>query len=292
MKAAGWAVLALAAVLALGAPGFFTAANLRDLALNNVATLITAAGLLLVILLGEIDISVGSQFAVCGLVIGVAPWAAPVAGMALGLANGALCGGLRLPSIVVSLAAMVALRDAIRWTTQGAWITLPAGFQWAGLGQDAGQWLGLGIAVLIVALLGWALANVGLLRNVYAVGANAEAAHLAGLPVAAVRIGTFAALGAMVGMAALLNALRFNEVQPSAGTGLELKAIAAVVVGGASIRGGRGTMAGTVTGVVLLGMIGAALTFLGVSAYWEKAIQGAIILAAVLLDLWGGRDAR
>jgi rhamnose transport system permease protein len=292
MKAAGWAVLALAAVLALGAPGFFTAANLRDLALNNVATLITAAGLLLVILLGEIDISVGSQFAVCGLVIGVAPWAAPVAGMALGLANGALCGGLRLPSIVVSLAAMVALRDAIRWTTQGAWITLPAGFQWAGLGQDAGQWLVLGIAVLIVALLGWALANVGLLRNVYAVGANAEAAHLAGLPVAAVRIGTFAALGAMVGMAALLNALRFNEVQPSAGTGLELKAIAAVVVGGASIRGGRGTMAGTVTGVVLLGMIGAALTFLGVSAYWEKAIQGAIILAAVLLDLWGGRDAR
>jgi rhamnose transport system permease protein len=292
MKAAGWAVLALAAVLALGAPGFFTAANLRDLALNNVATLITAAGLLLVILLGEIDISVGSQFAVCGLVIGVAPWAAPVAGMALGLANGALCGGLRLPSIVVSLAAMVALRDAIRWTTQGAWITLPAGFQWAGLGQDAGQWLVLGIAVLIVALLGWALANVGLLRNVYAVGANAEAAHLAGLPVAAVRIGTFAALGAMVGIAAWLNALRFNEVQPSAGTGLELKAIAAVVVGGASIRGGRGTMAGTVTGVVLLGMIGAALTFLGVSAYWEKAIQGAIILAAVVLDRWGGRDAR
>jgi rhamnose transport system permease protein len=292
MKAAGWAVLALAAILALGAPGFFTAANLRDLALNNVATLITATGLLLVILLGEIDISVGSQFAVCGLVIGVAPWAAPVAGMALGLANGALCGGLRLPSIVVSLAAMVALRDAIRWTTQGAWITLPAGFQWAGLGQDAGQWLVLGIAVLIVALLGWALANVGLLRNVYAVGANAEAAHLAGLPVAAVRIGTFAALGAMVGIAAWLNALRFNEVQPSAGTGLELKAIAAVVVGGASIRGGRGTMAGTVTGVVLLGMIGAALTFLGVSAYWEKAIQGAIILAAVVLDRWGGRDAR
>ncbi len=292
MKAAGWAVLALAAVLAVGAPGFFTAANLRDLALNNVATLITAAGLLLVILLGEIDISVGSQFAVCGLVIGVAPWAAPVAGMALGLANGALCGGLRLPSIVVSLAAMVALRDAIRWTTQGAWITLPAGFQWAGLGQDAGQWLVLGFAVLIVALLGWALANVGLLRNIYAVGANAEAAHLAGLPVAAVRIGTFAALGAMVGMAAWLNALRFNEVQPSAGTGLELKAIAAVVVGGASIRGGRGTMAGTVTGVVLLGMIGAALTFLGVSAYWEKAIQGAIILAAVVLDRWGGRDAR
>lgn len=292
MKAAGVALFALGTLLAVFAPGFFALANLRDLALNNVATLITASGLLLVILLGEIDISVGSQFAVCGLVIGVAPWAAPLAGAALGLVNGTLCGGLRLPSIVVSLAAMVALRDAIRFTTQGAWITMPVGFQWAGLGQDTGQWVVLGGAALMVALLGWALNNVGLLRNIYAVGANAEAAHLAGLPVQAVRTGTFVALGAMVGMAALLNALRFNEVQPSAGTGLELKAIAAVVVGGASIRGGRGTMAGTVTGVALLGLIGAALTFLGVSAYWEKAIQGVIILVAVVLSRRGASDVR
>jgi rhamnose transport system permease protein len=95
---------------------------------------------------------------------------------------------------------------------------------------------------------------------------------------------TFAVLGGLGGLAALLNSVRFNQIPSNAGLGLELKVIAAVVVGGVAITGGRGSVAGTLLGVMLLGMIGPALTFLGVSAYWERAIQGAIILTAVAFD--------
>jgi rhamnose transport system permease protein len=94
----------------------------------------------------------------------------------------------------------------------------------------------------------------------------------------------FCLTGALTGVAAALNAVRFNQIPSNTGIGLEMKVIAAVVVGGTSITGGRGTVVGTVLGVILLGMIGPALTFLGINAYWEKALQGAIILAAVVID--------
>jgi rhamnose transport system permease protein len=116
------------------------------------------------------------------------------------------------------------------------------------------------------------------------VGSNRDAARLAGLRVPAIAASAFVLLGALTGLAALFNAVRFNQIPSNAGLGLELKVIAAVVVGGTSITGGRGSIAGTVLGVALLGMIGPALTFLGVSAYWERAIQGAIILTAVAID--------
>ena len=102
----------------------------------------------------------------------------------------------------------------------------------------------------------------------------------------------FALLGALTGLAAVLNAVRFNQIPSNAGLGLEMKVIAAVVVGGAAVTGGRGSVAGTLLGVMLLGMIGPALTFLGVSAYWERAIQGAIILAAVAIDALRSAAAR
>lgn len=290
-RAALAALGAILLILAVGAPQFFALANLRDLALNNVSVLLVSAGMLLIILTGRIDISVGSQFALCGLAAGFFPPAAIAAGVLAGSFNGLLCGLLRLPSIVVTLGTMVALRDAIRWSTQGAWIQLPARFQWAGLPQTVGQALILLLAVVLIFALGWALNNVGILRFVYATGADEESARLAGISVRAVHVLTFVAAGALTGLAALLNAMRFNEIQPSSGMGLELKAIAAVVVGGASIRGGRGTMLGTVIGVALLGVVGSALTFLGISAYWEKAIQGSIILLAALAESWGDRRA-
>lgn len=290
-RAALAALTGILLLLAVAAPRFFELTNLRDLALNNIPVLITSAGMLLVILIGRIDISVGSQFALCSLAASIYPPVALLAGAAVGAFNGLLCGWMGLPSIVVTLGTMVALRDAIRWSTEGAWIQLPAGFQWAGLPQEWGQLLILLLALVLVLLMGWALKNTGLLRFVYATGADEESARLAGIPVNSVRVLTFVAAGLFVGLAALLNALRFNEIQPSAGMGLELKAIAAVVVGGASIRGGRGTMLGTVIGVTLLGVIGAALTFLGISAYWEKAIQGVIILLAAFAETFGDRRA-
>jgi len=124
-------------------------------------------------------------------------------------------------------------------------------------------------------------------RSLYATGSDKEAARLAGISASRVTCWTFVLMGLLSGAAAALNAVRFREVQSSAGVGLELKTIAAVVVGGASIAGGRGTLFGTLIGVLLLGCIGPALTYAGVNAYWEKAIQGVIILAAVVADAAG-----
>ncbi len=130
----------------------------------------------------------------------------------------------------------------------------------------------------------WSLANLASGRTIYAVGSDMEAARLAGISPVKVIFFAFTLMGLLTGVAALLNSIRFAEVQGNAGVGLELKAIAAVVVGGTAIRGGKGTIAGTLLGVALLGTIATALTFVGVSAFWEKAVQGAIILAAVASD--------
>jgi rhamnose transport system permease protein len=120
---------------------------------------------------------------------------------------------------------------------------------------------------------------------VYAVGSEAEAARLAGIEPSHVVIGVFILMGALVGLAATLNALRFSSVPSNVGAGLELKVIAAVVVGGTVITGGRGTPVGTLIGVALLGTIGTAMTYVGINPFWEKAVQGAIILAALVCDV-------
>ena len=294
------AYMALLVVVGIVAPAFFGGANLRDLALNNAPILIVATGMTMVILVGEIDISVGSQFAVCtviagllaksGIPLALLPLGVVLAGAAMGALNGALIGWLRLPSIIVTLAMLVAWRDALRWTTAGAWVQdLPANFQWFGLGQSWGQWLIVITAFALLVLISWILRNLGIGRAVYAVGSDSEAARLAGIESKKIVFGVFVLMGALVGLAALLNAVRFSIVPSNAGIGLELKAIAAVVVGGTAITGGRGHLFGTLIGVALLGTIGTALTFVGMNPFWEKAIQGAIILVALISDVALGR---
>jgi rhamnose transport system permease protein len=295
------AIAALGIVLVLAAPSFFTSANLRDVLMANMPVLITALGMTLVILTRQIDISVGSQFAICGVAAGLLakaglPLPAVVlavllVGAALGAINGALVAYVRIPSIVVTLASMVALRDGLRWATEGAWVEdLPRSFQWFGLTLTASELITASVAAVLFVGTMWGLRNLAAGRSVYAVGSNENAAHLAGIDAARVTFCVFAATGALTGLAALLNAARFNQIPSNAGLGMEMKVIAAVVVGGTAIRGGRGTVAGTLLGVILLGVIGPALIFLGVSAYWEKAIQGAIILAAVAAEAWPARS--
>jgi len=293
--AAAIAYIALLLLVTIVAPSFLESTNLRDLAMNNASVLIVALGMTLVILVGEIDISVGSQFAVCTYLTG---WLAkngvpaalllpviPLMGAAMGAIGGSLVARLRMPSIVVTLALMVAWRDGLRWITEGAWVQeLPKSFQWFGLPQSVGQILIVSIALAVLIVVGWALGNLAIGRSIYAVGSDAEAARLAGINSQRVIFGTFTLLGMLVGLAAVLNAIRFSIVPSNAGVGLELKAIAAVVVGGTAITGGRGRVAGTLIGVALLGTIGTALTFMGINPFWEKAIQGAIILAAVFAD--------
>lgn len=290
------AIVALSGILALIAPGYFAADNLRDLFLANAPILIVALGATVVVLTGQIDISSGSAFAVCSVAAGVlaktglpAPVAALgacVVGIAFGALNGALVAYFRIPSIIATLAAMVVLRDALRWSTEGAWIQdLPATFQWFGFKQSSYPVFAFTVAAILVLAVGIAMRYLAAGRWVYATGSNSESARLAGIDTSLVTFAAFAAAGAFTGLAAALNAVRFNQIPPNTGVGLELQVIAAVVVGGTAITGGRGSIVGTVLGVILLGAIGPALTFLGVSAYWERAIQGAIILAAVAVEV-------
>lgn len=290
------AFLLLLVTVAVIAPAFFSLNNLRDLVLSNVPVLIVAIGMTVVILTRHIDISIGAQFAICSVTAGLLAKtgmsillvmiATALLGCLIGALNGALVTQLNIPSIVVTLAAMVALRDGLRWTTEGRWVQgLPPNFQWFGMGQLTGQILIILISLIIFLIFNWGLNNLTAGRAFYAVGSDAEAARLAGISPKKVVFIAFVLMGALTGVAALLNSIRFSDLQSNAGTGLELKAIAAVVVGGAAINGGRGTLIGTLIGVALLGTIGTALTFLGISPFWEKALQGLIILAAVVTDV-------
>jgi rhamnose transport system permease protein len=290
---AAW--LLVLGVLAIAAPGFYRGDQVRATLVTAAPILVAAIGTTLVMLAGQIDISIGSIFSVCGVVAGLAAqagWPMPVAmaaalvcGGLIGAVNGALVAGLRLPAIVVTLATLVAVRESLRYFREGEFVrNLTAGFQWFGLSQTAGQWTVIGIAALLAVAAAWGLANLAGGRAIYATGSDPEAARLAGIRPQRVVFGVFVASGILAALAALLNAVRFADVDPNAGAGLEMQAIAAVVVGGTAVSGGRGTMFGTIVGVLLLATIAPALVFLKVQPQWERAIHGLIILAAVAAD--------
>ena len=237
------ALLALLAVLVLLAPSFFAPDNLRDVVISNAMVQIIAVGMTMVILTGQVDVAVGATAGVCAVLSAtlaregmpplLAALAATLAGGLIGLISGFLVARLRLPSIVVTLALLVILRDGLRWTTDGAWVGgLPASFQWFGLGQGGGQTLLIGLAVAVIAAGSWFLWATPLGRAVYATGSDTESAQILGLRPDRVVMTSFVACGVLTGLAAALNASRFAEVPGTVVTGLEMKVIAAVVVGG------------------------------------------------------------
>ena len=295
----------LLVLLAVVAPRFFQPDQLRVFVVSNAAVLVAAVGMTLVILCRQIDISIGSIFSICGVVAGLLAQAGmPIAavglgtlivGSGLGAINGTLIARLGLPSIVVTLATLVIGRESLRYVREGEFVrNLPAGFQWFGVGQALGQWLVVAIAIGVFAAFAWGLRHLAAGRTVYATGSDPEAARLAGIRPRRVVFSVFVVMGALAGLAALLNAVRFADVDPNAGSGLELQVIAAVVVGGVAVSGGRGTLVGSLIGVALLGTIGPALVFIGTNLparlewlgkpQWEKAVQGLIILIAVGAD--------
>lgn len=288
------ALLVVLLGLAMFAPAFYQPQPLLSLVTREAPTLVVACGMALVIICRQIDISVGSQFSVCSVCAGLlAARGWPLAlvlpasiglGAVMGAINGGLVAGLRLPSIVVTLATMVTLRQGLNLVRQGEFVNLPDNVQWFGLSQSSGQWTLVASALAILIILGLAMRHLAVGRQVYAVGANAEAARLAGIPPQRVTFLVFVFLGALTGLAAIMNIVQSPQVQPLSGAGLELKVIAAVVVGGVAIAGGRGNLWGAFAGLLLLACVSPALTHLHVEAYWEKAIQGAIILLAVVAD--------
>jgi rhamnose transport system permease protein len=289
------AYLLVLALLAVFAPRVFEAKPLSDFAVRNASILVAAVGMTLVILARQIDISVGSQASLCAVVAGLlAKSGLPMplvgvgtllAGAGMGAINGGLVAGLGLPSIVVTLATLVIGRESLRYLLEGAFVRgLPSHFQWFGAGQGTGQWFVVGIAVSVFVVFAWGMRYLSAGRSVYATGSDPEAARLAGVRPRWVVFSVFVVMGALTGLYALLNVVQFPAVDPKTGTGLEMQVIAAVVVGGTAVSGGRGTLFGTLIGVMLLGTINPALVYLHTSAEWEKAIQGGIILLAVASD--------
>jgi rhamnose transport system permease protein len=285
----------LLAVLAVRAPGFFRPEPLSAFVVSNSSVLVAAVGMTLVILCRHIDISIGSQFSICGVVAGllaktglpipVAGLGAVLAGSAMGALNGVLVAGLGLPSIVVTLATLVIWREALRFLREGEFVRdLPPSFQWFGMGQATGRWVVVTVAIIGFAIFAWSMRNLAAGRAIYATGSDPEAARLAAIRPHRVVFGVFTLMGALTGVAALLSAVRFAVVDPNSGSGLELQVIAAVVVGGVSVSGGRGTLVGSLIGVALLGSIAPALVFLRLQPQWEKAFQGLVILLAVASD--------
>jgi len=297
----GGFLLAAAVLCAWTTSGFATVQNLTDIAVNYTVLLIGALGVALVILAGSIDISVGAMLGVAAVAAGLADqahwpiWGTAVVALGGGAAMGALNGALsvwgRVHAIIVTLGTMSLYRGAIIQLTGGRWIlNLSPALTGLGVGRVLGIPLVVLCAVAVAAALHLFLSRTRRGREFYAVGSSAAAAEITGIHAARVLPVAFALCGLLLGLAGLLHAARYGQVQTNAGQGFELKAIAAAVIGGTHIMGGRGSVAGTVLGTLLMGLIANILVLWRVSAFWEGVVVGSAILLAVGADaLLSGR---
>jgi ribose/xylose/arabinose/galactoside ABC-type transport system permease subunit len=208
--------------------------------------------------------------------------------LGVGLLNGVLVAYGKVPSIIVTLGMMTVLKGGTLLLLKGEWVrNLPDGLRFLGTGSVFGVPFSVLVAVFVAVWAIWVAGRTKFGRRVYALGSNPKAAELVGLPTKRVKLAVFALTGLLTAVATLIGATKLQVVESGFGGGFEMVVVAAVVVGGTSIKGGRGTVLGTLFGATLLGIISTVLIFmkLGMQAtYWEKAIQGAFILAAVLGD--------
>ena len=308
-----WGVLGLLllTLLAVGLvnPAFVAPGNLRDMLVSAAPTVIVACGLTFVIILGEIDISVGAQLGLLAALLGQltspthAHWPVGAAvgltlllGAALGLTNGLLVTVGRMPSIIVTLGMLTVLHGVQLTLLNGSEITdMPPGLRALGLGAflavPYSVWVALAVTLLAIGLA----RETPLGRRIYAAGSNPEAARLTGLSLPRLKLFVFTLTGFLTAVATVVSVPRLSVIEPGLGQGFELLVVTCVVVGGTSISGGRGTVLGSVLAALLLGLVRPMLVFLRLgesAAFWERAIQGAFILAAVLADHLGRGPAR
>jgi len=281
-------------------PRFLGAGSLRDLLLNVSIISLVVVGQTVVLLMKHVDLSVGSVvglsafltgslfIAMPGLPVPLAMLFGLVLGAALGAINGLLVAYGRVPALVATLGTLYVFRGLTYAVVHGGQINagnLPPAF----LSFATGSLLGLPNLVLLVlvvmTLFGLYLKSYRGGREYYAVGSNSEAAVLAGIRVSRRTMTGFALSGAIAGLAGVLYLARYGTVDASAGSGLELQVIAAAVVGGVSINGGVGTLLGAGVGALLLGTMGSALVTLRAPAFYQQAIQGALLLLAISIDI-------
>jgi ribose transport system permease protein len=287
---------ALFVVASLVAPQFLTSQNLANLLQQSSLTGIVAIGMTLVILTAGIDLSVGSVAALSGMLVAifigmgiawpVALLLAVLAGAVSGGIVGSLSAYLMLPAFMVTLAALQSVRGLTYLTTNGTPTTseIPMGLRFLGAGS-VGPIPTVGIIFIVVAIVaGIVLNKTTYGEYIYAVGSNKDAARLSGLPVKKILVSVYVISGSLAAFAGILLTARLTIGQPTANQGLELDAIAAVVLGGTSLFGGKGSIFGTFVAVLLLSVLRNLFNLMGLSSFFQMLVTGLILVAALILN--------
>ncbi|WP_419730766.1 ABC transporter permease [Lichenicola sp.] len=317
-----FALIVIIAVFSLLSPYYFSVNNFLTMASHVAIFGILAVGMLLVILNGGIDLSVGSTLGLCGVIAGflmqgvtitqfgvtlyppvwVVVILTCVLGGLVGLINGVLVARFKVPAFVATLGVMYVARGAALLITNGLTYNNlggrpelgNTGFNWLGFNHLFGIPIGV-VVLVVVALAGnLALSRTAYGRWLYGSGGNERAAELSGVPVRTVKVSVYVLSGICAAVAGLILSSQLTSAGPTAGTSYELTAIAAVVIGGAALTGGRGNVRGTLLGAFVIGFLSDGLVIIGISSYWQTVFTGAVIVLAVLLNAiqYGGRAKR
>ena len=281
--------------LSLATPHFLTQTNLASVVRQTAVINIMALGMTLIIIAGGIDLSVGAILAmggllgtmamekgmpiVAGIIVGV------LAGAVSGLVNGLLTTQLRINPFIVTLGTLGIFRGLTLIISNGLPVhQIPPAFSFLGEGNVLGVPFVLWILVVAAVLIHVILEHTRMGRYAFAIGSNPDAAYYAGIPVRFHTTAVYAIGGMLTGLAGMIEASRLMTGQPTAGQGYELQAIAAVVIGGGSLRGGEGSVVGTLVGALIMGLLSNGSDLLGISPYLQQAIIGAVIILAVTID--------
>lgn len=296
----------------LASPHFFQVSNIMTILQAASVNGVLAVGVTLIIITGGIDLSIGTLMTFCSVMTGVVlTWmGAPLLiGVLAGIGTGALCGAFsgtlvakaKIPPFIATLGLMLILKGLalIVTGTRPIYFNATPGFTDIAQGSLVG-WLipaiplpnGVLILFLVAGITAWVLNRTLLGRYTYAIGSNEEAVRLSGINVDRWKIGIYALAGSICGIAGILMASRLNSAQPSLGLGYELEAIAAVVIGGTSLAGGRGTVLGTLIGALIMAVLTNGLRVLTVAPEWQTVVTGAIIIVAVYADQLRRRSTR
>lgn len=285
-------------IFSIISPNFLTANNLETVLRNSTDLAVVSIGMTIVMILGGIDISVGSAMGVVAIVVGwlleagifplLIVLVAILAGTAIGFLNGILVTKTKIPAIITTLGTSSILRALIFGMLGGmrGWLT---GLQPIFSVFTRGHLLGIPIPIFllgIIYLLFWyIMTNTSVGRHIYAVGNSEEAAKLAGISTDRIVLLSFSILGALVGFTALIYVGRLASVEITVGQDLPLSAIAATVIGGTSVKGGKGSVVGTLAGVLFIAIMKNGVVLLGIPSLWEKAVVGFLIIISVIIDL-------
>jgi len=294
---------ALILVFSLSTLHFFSTDTFRTIANQIPAAVLVATGMTLVLLVAEIDLSVGSVLGLCGAVVGVSltQWHWPLwAALLCGVGAGGLCGAFnglvsvrwRLPSFIVTLGMMEIARGGAHAVTRSQTQYIGPDIEGIAGASVFGLSLPFLLAMAVIAISQTVLSRSVFGRHMVAVGANAEAARLSGIDPRRVKLIVFLVCGLLVAVAAIIDTSRFQSANPNAGSGFELQAIAAAVIGGTSLMGGRGSVMRTFLGVLIIAVLNSGLATVGAKDETKRLVTGAVIIGAVIVDHYRHRFGR